>query len=181
METRLKKRYKEEVVPELMEKFKYKNVNQVPKLLKISVNMGVGRDNKDAKFIEVALKEVAMVTGQKPVITRAKKAIAAFNLRKGDMCGIMVTLRREIMYEFLDRFVSAALPRVRDFNGLPAKSTDGKGCYTVGVREQVIFPEIDYNSIYKTTGMNLTFVTNAKSPEETVGLLRSLGLPIREG
>ncbi len=180
MEPTLKKKYREEVIPRMMEKFKYKNPLQVPRLLKIVINMGIGKDNKDAKAVESAQKELAQITGQKPVITRAKKSIAGFNLRKGDICGVMVTLRGNRMYEFLERLVTFALPRVRDFNGLPPNSFDGRGSYTIGIREQIIFPEIDYNEIYKVRGMNITIVTSGKNPEETRFFLKELGLPIRE-
>ena len=179
MEPTLKKKYREEVIPKMMEKFKYKNPLQVPRLLKIVINMGIGKDNKDPKVVESAQKELAQITGQKPVITRAKKSIAGFNLRKGDICGVMVTLRGNRMYEFLERFITFALPRVRDFNGLPPNSFDGRGSYTIGIKEHVIFPEVDYNTIYKIRGMNVTIVTTAKSPEETVELLREIGIPIR--
>jgi len=180
MEPRLKTHYKENVIPALMKKFGYKNKLQVPKLVKIVINMGIGKDNKDAKAVEAAVKELALITGQRPVITRAKKSIAGFNLRKGDICGVFVTLRRDRMYEFLDRMITVALPRVRDFNGLSPKSVDGRGSYTIGIREHIIFPEVDYNTIYKVRGMNVTIVTTGKTPEETLALLREIGLPIRE-
>ena len=144
MESRLKQHYRESAVPAIMGKLNYKNANQVPRLVKIVLNVGVGKDNKDAKILENAQKELSLITGQKPVVTRAKKAISGFNLRKGDVCGVFVTLRGDRMYEFIDRFITVALPRVRDFNGLSPKSTDGRGSYTIGVREQGIFPEIDY-------------------------------------
>ena len=179
MEPRLKKKYKEVVISKMTEKFNYKNRMQVPKLKKVVINMGIGKDNKDTKAIESAEKEISLITGQKPVITRAKKSIAGFNLRKGDICGLMVTLRGDRMWEFLDRMITVALPRVRDFNGLPPDSVDGRGSYTVGIKEHVIFPEVDYNTIYKIRGMNITIVTTAKSPEETVELLREIGVPIR--
>ncbi len=179
MEPRLKKKYKEVVVSAMMKKFNYKNHMQVPKLEKVVINMGIGKDNKDTKAIEAAEKELSLITGQKPVITRAKKSIAGFNLRKGDICGLMVTLRGDRMWEFLDRMITVALPRVRDFNGLPSNSVDGRGSYTIGIKEHVIFPEVDYNTIYKIRGMNVTIVTTAKSPEETVELLREIGIPIR--
>ncbi len=180
MEPRLKKLYKEEVIPKLMEKFKYKNIMQVPKILKIVLNMGIGRDGKDAKAVDAAQKELSLIAGQKAVLTRAKKSIAGFNVRKNDIVGVMVTLRGDRMYEFLDRLITVALPRVRDFEGLPKNSTDGKGSYTIGVKEHVIFPEVDYNTIYKVQGMNVTIVTSAKTPEETISLLREIGLPIRK-
>jgi len=179
MEPRLKKKYKEVVISKMTEKFNYKNRMQVPKLKKVVINMGIGKDNKDTKAIESAEKEISLITGQKPVITKAKKSIAGFNLRKGDICGLMVTLRGDRMWEFLDRMITVALPRVRDFNGLPPDSVDGRGSYTVGIKEHVIFPEVDYNTIYKIRGMNITIVTTAKSPEETVELLREIGIPIR--
>ena len=179
MEPRLRKRYKEVVISNMMKKFNYRNQMQVPKLEKVVINMGIGKDNKDTKAIESAEKEISLITGQKPVITRAKKSIAGFNLRKGDICGLMVTLRGDRMWEFLDRMITVALPRVRDFNGLPPDSVDGRGSYTIGIKEHVIFPEVDYNTIYKIRGMNVTIVTTAKSPEETVELLREIGIPIR--
>ncbi|MCM8805916.1 MAG: 50S ribosomal protein L5 [Candidatus Omnitrophica bacterium] len=180
MEARLKKLYEEKVVPEMMEKFGFKNKLQVPRIKKIVINMGIGRDNKDAKAIESAQKELAMISGQKPVITRAKKSISAFSLRKGDICGVMVTLRGNRMYEFLDRMITAALPRVKDFNGLSPNSFDQFGSYTIGIKEQVIFPEVDYNTIYKVRGMNVTISTDAKKVEHARALLKLIGLPIRE-
>ena len=180
MEPRLETHYKENVIPALMKKFGYKNKLQVPRLVKIVINMGIGKDNKDTKAVESAVKELALITGQKPVITRAKKSIAGFNLRKGDICGVFVTLRKDRMYEFLDRMITVALPRVRDFSGLSPKSVDGRGSYTIGIREHIIFPEVDYNTIYKVRGMNVTIVTTGKTPEETLALLREIGLPIRE-
>lgn len=180
MEARLKLYYKEKVVPAVMEKLSFKNPNQVPKLQKIVLNVGIGKDGKDSKILENAQKELSMITGQKPVVTRAKKAIAGFNIRKGDICGVFVTLRGARMYEFLDRFITVALPRVRDFNGLPSSSSDGRGAYTIGVKEQGIFPEIDYNAIYKVKGMNITIVTNGANKKETITLLKEFGLPIRE-
>ncbi|MCM8772406.1 MAG: 50S ribosomal protein L5 [candidate division WOR-3 bacterium] len=180
-EPRLKKLYKEEVIPKLMEKFKYKNKLQVPKILKIVLNMGIGRDGKDAKAVEAAQRELTLIAGQKAVLTKAKKSIAGFNVRKGNIVGVMVTLRGNRMYEFLDRLITVALPRIRDFEGLPKSSVDGRGSYTIGIKEHVIFPEVDYNTIYKVQGMNVTIVTSAKTPEETIALLKEIGLPIREG
>ncbi len=181
MEPRLKKLYREKVIPELTKMRGYINVHQVPRLVKVVINTGIGKDNKDPKVLEFAQKELAAITGQKPVITRSKKSIAGFNLRKGDICGVMVTLRGNRMYEFIDRMITVALPRVRDFNGLPSNSVDGKGGYTIGVKEQVIFPEVDSNSIYKVKGMNINIITTARTGEETVMFLRQIGLPIREG
>lgn len=179
-EPRLKKIYKENVIPKLMEKFQYKNKLQVPKILKVVLNMGIGRDSKDSKAVESAQKELTLIAGQKAVLTKAKKSIAGFNVRKGNIVGVMVTLRGNRMYEFLDRLITVALPRVRDFNGLPKNSTDGRGSYTIGIKEHIIFPEVDYNTIYKVQGMNVTIVTSAKTPEEAVTLLKEIGLPIRE-
>ncbi|MCL5409137.1 MAG: 50S ribosomal protein L5 [Candidatus Omnitrophica bacterium] len=180
METRLKKYYKETVISEMMKKFKFKNSMHVPKITKIILNMGVGRDNKDSKLIEIAQKEMMLISGQKPVITRGKRSISGFNLRKGDICGIMVTLRNDRMYEFLDRLITVALPRVRDFSGLPANSFSGQNSYTIGIKEQVIFPEIDYNIVNKVRGLNLTICTNSKKIEEARELLKLMGLPIQE-
>jgi large subunit ribosomal protein L5 len=179
-EPRLKKIYKEEVIPKLKEKFKYKNILQVPKILKIVLNMGIGKDSKDGKAIEAAQKELSLIAGQKAVLTKAKKSIAGFNVRKGNIVGVMVTLRGNRMYEFLDRLITVALPRVRDFSGLTPGSCDGRGSYTIGIKEHIIFPEVDYNIIYKVQGLNITIVTSAKTPEETLTLLREIGLPIRE-
>ncbi|MCL5674793.1 MAG: 50S ribosomal protein L5 [Candidatus Omnitrophica bacterium] len=180
MEARLKKHYKENVVNDMIKRFGFKNPMQVPRIIKIVLNMGVGKDNKDAKLIESSQKEIALISGQKSVITRGKKSISGFSLRKGDVCGVMVTLRGERMYEFLDKLITVALPRVRDFGGLPAKSFSGNGSYTIGIKEQVIFPEIDYNIINKVRGFNLTFCTNAKRTEEARVLLKLMGLPIQE-
>ena len=179
-EPRLKKNYKEEVIPKLKKMFGYKNDFQVPKILKIVLNMGIGRDGKDAKAIESAQRELNLIAGQKAVLTKAKKSIAGFNVRKGDIVGVMVTLRGNRMYEFLDRLITVALPRVRDFNGLPPNSCDGRGSYTIGIKEHIIFPEIDYNTIYKVQGLNITIVTSAKTSQETIALLKEIGLPIRE-
>ncbi|MCX7704847.1 MAG: 50S ribosomal protein L5 [bacterium] len=180
MEPRLKKLYKEKIVPSLMQRFGFTNSLQVPRIKKIVINVGVGRDNKDAKAIESVQKELALISGQKPVITRGKKSISAFNLRRGDICGVMVTLRGDRMYEFLDRMITAALPRVKDFSGLSPDSFDGRSSYTIGIKEQVIFPEIDYNTIYKVRGMNVTICTDAKKVEHARELLKLIGLPIRE-
>lgn len=180
MEARLKKYYKETVIHEMMNRFGFKNPMQVPSIKKIVLNMGVGKDNKDAKLIESAQKEIALISGQKPVITRGKKSISGFSLRKGDICGVMVTLHGNVMYEFLDKLITVALPRVRDFSGLSANSFSGKDSYTIGIKEQVIFPEIDYNITNKIRGFNLTICTNAKNTKEAHALLKLMGLPIQE-
>jgi large subunit ribosomal protein L5 len=178
-EPRLKKKYKEEVVPQLMKEFGLENVMQVPKLDRIVINMGLGEAVQNAKLVEAATEELTAITGRKPVVTRAKKSIASFKLREGLPIGVMVTLRREQMYEFMDRLVSLALPRTRDFKGVSPKAFDGRGNYTLGIREQIIFPEINYDKIERIKGMNVTFVTTAQTDEQGRALLRSLGMPFR--
>lgn len=177
---RLKDAYKENIVPAMMEKFKYENVNEVPRLVKVVVNMGVGDAKEDAKAIDSAVKDLSTITGQKPVVTTAKKSVANFKLRAGMKIGCKVTLRGEMMYEFIDRFLNIALPRVRDFRGVSADSFDGRGNYSVGVREQLIFPEIVYDEVDKTRGMNVCFVTTAKTDEEARELLKYMGMPFRK-
>ena len=177
IKTRLREEYKNDIVPSLMKKFGYKSVMQVPKLDKIVVNMGVGAAVADPKILEEAVKELETITGQKPSVRKAKKAISNFKLREGLKIGAMVTLRRERMYEFLDRLVNIALPRVRDFRGLSDKSFDGRGNYTLGVKEQIIFPEINVEKITKVMGMDVTFVTTAKSDAEAFDLLSAFGVP----
>ncbi len=171
--------YKEECVPAMMQEFRYKSPMQVPRLEKIVINMGLGEASQNIKILDSASAELAAITGQKPVITRARKSIAAFKLREGMPIGCMVTLRRERMFEFLDRLVNVALPRVRDFRGVSEKAFDGRGNYTLGIKEQIIFPEIDYDKIDKIKGMNITIVTTAKTDEEARFLLRRLGMPFR--
>ena len=174
---RLKSLYNETVVASLTEKFSYKNPMEVPRLEKIVVNSGVGEAAQDPKVLEGTLAELTAVTGQKPAVRRSKKAISNFKLREGMPVGAIVTLRREHMYEFLDRLVNLALPQTRDFRGLPARAFDGRGNYNLGIREQIIFPEIDYDGIDRIRGMNITMVTSAKSDEEALELLRLLGVP----
>jgi large subunit ribosomal protein L5 len=168
------------VVPELSKRFGYKNPMQVPQVTKVVLNMGLGGATQNIKLIDNAVAELGTITGQKPVVTKAKKSIANFKLRQGMQIGAMVTLRREIMYEFLDRFFNIALPRVRDFRGLSAKGFDGRGSYSMGIREQIIFPEIHYDKVERIQGMNITIVTTAKTDEEAKELLRLLGMPFRE-
>ncbi|MGI8782967.1 MAG: 50S ribosomal protein L5 [Acidobacteriota bacterium] len=175
--TRLREKYQKEVVPALTKTFDYKNIMAVPRLEKVIVNMGLGEAIQNSKVLDSAAEELAQITGQKPVITRAKKAIASFKLRKGMPIGAMVTLRGPRMYEFLDRLVNIALPRVRDFKGVSPGSFDGRGNYTVGLRDQLIFPEIDITKAEKSRGMNVTIVTTAKSDEEGKELLGLLGMP----
>ncbi len=174
---RLKDKYKNETTKALMEKFKYKNVMEIPKLEKIVVNMGVGDAKENTKVLNVAADELSIITGQKPVITKAKKSVANFKLREGMPIGTKVDLRGEIMYEFFDRLVNIALPRVRDFRGLKSSSFDGRGNYSMGVKEQLIFPEIEYDKIDKVRGMDIVFVTTAQTDEEAFELLKLMGMP----
>jgi large subunit ribosomal protein L5 len=178
MATRLKERYKSEIVPALMKEFSYTNMMAVPKLEKIIINMGVGREaQNNPKVFDQATMELSTISGQKPVITKAKKSIAAFKLRTGMPVGVSVTLRGERMYEFLDRFINAVLPRVRDFRGVSPRAFDGRGNYTVGIKDQLIFPEIDFNKVDRTRGMNISIVTTARTDEEGRALLRQFGMP----
>ncbi|NWF90217.1 MAG: 50S ribosomal protein L5 [Ignavibacteriaceae bacterium] len=183
-EIRIKNRlgdfYKKEIVPSLMTKFKYKSVMQVPKLHKIVVNMGVGDAVTDQKILEEAVKELETITGQKASVRKSKKAISNFKLREGVNIGAMVTLRKERMYEFLDRLINIALPRVRDFKGLSDKSFDGRGNYSIGIKEQIIFPEINFDKITRVLGMDITFVTSAPTDNEAYELLQAFGVPFRK-
>lgn len=179
-ETKLKTLYQDKVVPKLMEQFNYSNIHQVPKVIKVTINRGLGEAAQNAKALESSLSEVALITGQKPVVTRAKKAIAGFKLRKGMPVGIMVTLRSERMYAFMDRLMNLALPRIRDFRGVSPKSFDGRGNYTLGIREQLIFPEVEYDSIDQIRGMDISIITTANSDEEGRALLKELGMPFRD-
>ena len=179
MMAKLKEVYQDRVVPALMKRFSYKNRMEVPKLEKIVINMGLGEAIQNIKILDSAVQELSQITGQKPVITKAKKSIAQFKLRAGMPIGCMVTLRKERMYEFFNRLVNVALPRVRDFKGLSGKSFDGRGNYALGIREQLIFPEIHYDKIEKVKGMNIVITTTAKTDEEGKELLRLLGVPFR--
>ena len=174
---RLAETYKREVVPGLMKRFKYKSQMQVPKLEKIAINIGVGEATQDAKLVEAAVRDLEAIVGQKVVITRAKKSISNFKLREKMPIGCRVTLRRAVMYEFLDRFISVSIPRLRDFRGLSDKSFDGRGNYTIGIKEHTVFPEIDVDKITKVFGMDITFVTTAKTDQEAYELLKSFGMP----
>jgi large subunit ribosomal protein L5 len=176
---RLKELYFREVVPTMMRERGYKNVMEVPRLEKIVVNMGLGEAIHNIKILDSAVEELALITGQKPVITKAKRSIASFKLREGMSIGCMVTLRKDRMYEFFDRLIHVAIPRVRDFRGLNSRSFDGRGNYTLGIREQIIFPEIDYDKVEKVKGMNITIVTTAKTDDEARLLLTLLGMPFR--
>jgi large subunit ribosomal protein L5 len=177
--SRLKERYEKDVAPALKKEFGYDNVMAIPKIEKIVVNMGLGEATQNAKIVDTGADEVSRVTGQKPVVTRAKKSIAQFKVRKGMPIGAMVTLRGERMWDFLDRLISVALPRVRDFRGVSAKGFDGRGNYTLGLKDQLLFPEIDYMKVDKARGMNISVVTTAKSDEESRKLLQLLGMPFR--
>lgn len=177
--SQLKDRYEKEVVPKLIEAFKYKNRMQVPKLKKVVLNMGLGEAIQNIKVLETAAEELKLIAGQQPVITKAKKSIAAFKLREGMPIGCMVTLRHGRMYDFLQKLINVALPRVRDFRGISGKAFDGRGNYALGVREHIIFPEIDYDKIDKIKGLNVSIVTSARTDEEGKELLRLLGMPFR--
>jgi large subunit ribosomal protein L5 len=177
---RLKEKFKSEITPALMGKFNYKSIMEVPKLDKIVINMGVGEAVANAKALDVAVEELATITGQKPVVTRAKKSIAGFRLREGMPIGAKVTLRGERMYEFIDKLISVSLPRVRDFRGISKKSFDGRGNYTLGVKEQLIFPEIDYDKVNKVRGMDIVIVTTANTDEEARELLTQFGMPFQK-
>jgi large subunit ribosomal protein L5 len=177
---RLREKYQEEVAPKLAEQFQYQSTMQIPKLKKIVVNMGLGEAIQNIKILDSAAEELAQLTGQKAVITRARQSIAAFKLRKGMPIGCMVTLRGERMYEFFDKLVNVALPRVRDFRGISSKALDGRGNYTLGIKEHIIFPEIDYDKIDKIKGMNITIVTTARTDDEARTLLSLMGMPFKQ-
>jgi len=176
---RMRDRYNQDVVPQLKKRFGYTNPLEVPRIEKIVVNMGLGEATSNPKIVESAAQELAAIAGQKPVITRAKKSIASFKLREGQAIGAMVTLRRERMWEFLDRLITLSLPRTRDFRGVSSKAFDGAGNYTLGLKEQIVFPEINFDRVEKVKGMNITIVTTAESDEEARELLRGLGMPFR--
>jgi large subunit ribosomal protein L5 len=180
MASRLRKHYTETVVPALTKEFGYKNVMGVPKIEKVSINIGLGEATQNAKLMDKAVAELGAIAGQKPVVTKAKKSIAAFKLRENMAIGCMVTLRGDRMYEFLDRLMNVSLPRVRDFRGVSNKSFDGRGNYTLGVRDQLIFPEIDYSKVEKTMGMNISITTTARTDAEGMALLKNMGMPFRQ-
>lgn len=180
MSQRFKKLYTETAVPQLMQQFQYTNIHQVPKVSKVTVNRGLGEAAQNAKALEATLTELATITGQKPVVTRAKKAIAGFKVRQGMPVGVAVTLRSQRMYAFLDRLINLALPRIRDFRGVNPKSFDGRGNYTLGLREQLIFPEVNYDDIDQIRGMDVSIITTAKTDEEGRALLKALGMPFRD-
>lgn len=177
---RLQDKYNDEIVPALMEKFGYKNIMEVPKLEKIVLNIGLGEAKDNSKVMEIAMKDMEIIAGQKPIVTRSKKSVANFKIRENMPIGLKVTLRKAKMYEFADKLMSIALPRVRDFRGVSAKAFDGRGNYALGVKEQLIFPEIEYDKIDKVRGMDIIFVTTAKTDEEARELLRYLGMPFAQ-
>ena len=177
---RLKEKYLNEVIPSLKEKYDYKSVMEIPKLEKIVINVGVGDATTNSKLLDAAVNDLTVITGQKPVITKAKKSIAGFHVREGQSIGCKVTLRGEAMYNFMDKLISIALPRVRDFRGISPKAFDGRGNYTLGVKEQLIFSEIEYDNVVKVRGMDIVFVTTAKSNQEAYDLLNELGMPFRK-
>lgn len=180
MANQFKVKYQEVIVPKLMEQFQYTNIHQVPKVIKVTINRGMGEAAQNAKALEASLAEIATIAGQKPVVTRAKKAIAGFKIRKGMPVGIVVTLRSDRMYAFLDRLVNLTLPRIRDFRGISPKSFDGRGNYTLGLREQLIFPEIEYDRIDQVRGMDISIITTATTDEEGRALLKEMGMPFRD-
>jgi large subunit ribosomal protein L5 len=180
MESRLRKHYRDKIIPDMMKEFGWKNPHQVPRLEKIVMNMGVGEGSRDFKLIEAAINDFMVISGQKPVITRARKSVAQFKIRAGMPVGLMVTIRGEMMYHFLEKLFTVALPRVRDFQGLSPNSFDGHGNYTMGIREQIVFPEISYDEISKVRGFDISIVTSADNDAEAKSLLNQLGCPIRE-
>jgi len=180
MAARLREHYTKNVVPALTKEFGYENMMAVPKIEKVSINIGLGEATQNSKLMDGAVSELGTITGQKPIITRAKKSIAAFKLRENMPIGCMVTLRGDRMFEFLDRLMNVALPRVRDFRGISPKAFDGRGNYTLGLKDQLIFPEIDYNKVEKTKGMNISITTTAKSDAEGLALLKHMGMPFRQ-
>jgi large subunit ribosomal protein L5 len=180
MKARLREHYTTSIVPALTKEFGYTNANAIPRINKIAINIGLGEATQNAKLMDGAVNELGQIAGQKPVVTKAKKSIAAFKLREGMPIGCMVTLRGDRMYEFLDRLVSVALPRVRDFRGVSPKAFDGRGNYTLGIKDQLIFPEIDYNKVDKTKGMNISITTTAKTDAEGLALLKLLGMPFQQ-
>jgi large subunit ribosomal protein L5 len=180
MVPRLKEKYEKEIVQKLREEFKYSNIMQVPRIKKVVLNVGLGEAMQNAALLEASQKEIAAITGQKPVVTKARRSIATFKLREGMSIGCMVTLRRDRMWEFLDRLLNLALPRVRDFRGVAKKGFDGNGNFTLGIKEQIIFPEIEYDKVQKLKGMNISIVTSAKKDDEALALLTHLGMPFKK-
>jgi large subunit ribosomal protein L5 len=172
--------YKEKVIPSLLEQFKYKNIHEVPKITKITVNRGLGEASKNNKALDISVQELASITGQQPIITKARKSIAGFKIRDGMPVGIAVTLRKQIMYAFLERFIHLSLPRIRDFKGISIKGFDGRGNYNIGIREQLIFPEIEYDKVDQIRGMDISITTTATTQQEGIALLKALGMPFND-
>ena len=180
MNQNLRQNYKEKVVPMLMEQFKYKNINEVPKITKITINRGLGDASKNSKALESSIREIATITGQQPVVTKAKKSVAGFKIRDGMPVGLVVTLRKKLMYSFLERFVNLSLPRIRDFRGVSIKHFDGRGNYNLGVKEQIIFPEIEFDRVDQIRGMDISITTTAKTQQEGIALLKAMGMPFSD-
>lgn len=180
MNQNLRQSYKEKVVPMLMEQFKYKNINEVPKITKITINRGLGDASKNSKALESSIREIATITGQQPVVTKAKKSVAGFKIRDGMPVGLMVTLRKKMMYSFLERFVNLSLPRIRDFRGVSIKHFDGRGNYNLGIKEQIIFPEIEFDRVDQIRGMDISITTTAKTQQEGIALLKAMGMPFSD-
>jgi len=180
MNQNLRQNYNEKVVPMLMEQFKYKNINEVPKITKITINRGLGDASKNSKALESSIREIATITGQQPVVTKAKKSVAGFKIRDGMPVGLMVTLRKKMMYSFLERFVNLSLPRIRDFRGVSIKHFDCRGNYNLGITEQIIFPEIEFDKVDQIRGMDISITTTAKTQQEGIALLKAMGMPFRE-
>jgi large subunit ribosomal protein L5 len=180
MNQTLRIHYREKVIPLLMEEFKYKNIHQVPKIIKITVNRGLGEASKNNKALDTSIQEISLITGQRPIVTKARKSVAGFKIRDGMPVGIAVTLRKELMYSFLERFIHLALPRIRDFKGVSVKGFDGRGNYNVGIKEQLIFPEIEYDKVDQIRGMDISITTTANSQQEGIALLKALGMPFND-
>jgi large subunit ribosomal protein L5 len=172
--------YKEKVIPSLLEQFKYKNIHEIPKITKITINRGLGEASKNNKALDISIQELALISGQQPVVTKARKSIAGFKIRDGMPVGIAVTLRKQLMYAFLERFIHLSLPRIRDFKGISIKGFDGRGNYNIGIREQLIFPEIEYDKVDQIRGMDISITTTAKTQQEGIALLKALGMPFND-
>ena len=180
MSQTLRSQYKEKIIPQLLEQFQYKNIHEVPKILKITINRGLGEASKNNKSLETSLQEISIISGQQPIITKARKSIAGFKIRDGMPVGIAVTLRKQLMYSFLERFIHLALPRIRDFKGISVKGFDGRGNYNIGIKEQLIFPEIEYDKVDQIRGMDICITTTAKTQQEGIALLKALGMPFND-
>jgi large subunit ribosomal protein L5 len=180
MSTKLRSHYKEKIIPSLMEQFKYKNIHEVPKITKIVINRGLGEASRNSKALENSIKEIALITGQQPVVTKARKSVAGFKIREGVPVGIAVTLRKNLMYSFLERFTNLALPRIRDFKGISIKSFDGRGNYNLGIKEQLMFPEVEYDRVDQIRGLDIAITTTAKTQQEGIALLKALGMPFND-